>query len=259
MPSFPGKYTALLDISRFFRYTVPCNIVGKKANKKEMNREVWSKKASPFFIGAYIILVCAVAIFYALQKNAYSAILCFASLLFLGVPYLFYRLFRVKPLAQLNLLIYGFVLVAYTFGVTMRGYNNIAWLDKVIHTSSGVLFTFVGFLLFYILKAEKRVERHEAGQGALFSVSFSMTIAVLWEFLEYALDFILHNDPQRVATTGIHDTMQDLLVCALGSLIMFVSIFVYYRTGKKGFLTGIVDCYVQREQAMLLAENEETI
>ncbi len=218
----------------------------KQTALPENRREAIFQKINPLIIGIFSLAVIVIGVRFILEQNPYSYTLTFLSLLFLPLPYLFYRIFRIKPLYQLNVLIYVFVFAAYTFGVAMRGYNNIAWMDKVTHGISGVIFTFVGFLLFYILKPEKKRNRKDCAQVCFFSVSFSMTIAVIWEIIEYIINFILHNDPQRVAATGVNDTMQDMIACGIGSLVMMLSILLYYRKNRKLLLTGIVDTFVRR-------------
>ena len=39
---------------------------------------------------------------------------------------------------------------------------------------------------------------------------------------------------QHVLTTGVHDTMQDMIVCLIGSLFVLFSVWRYYRKGKAG-------------------------
>ncbi len=48
------------------------------------------------------------------------------------------------------------------------------------------------------------------------------------------MNFIFHSDPQHVLTTGVNDTMQDMIVCLVGSLFILFSVWRYYRKGKAG-------------------------
>ena len=53
----------------------------------------------------------------------------------------------------------------------------------------------------------------------LFIFGICMTIAVLWEFFEFSCDKFLGQHMQELVTAGVDDTMYDLLVATLGSII----------------------------------------
>ena len=72
-----------------------------------------------------------------------------------------------------------------------------------------------------------------------------MGMACFWEICEYTLDLVVHNDPQKVLTTGIHDTMQDMIVCTIGALLMFIPYYLYYKKKKVGFIMGGFERMVQ--------------
>ena len=45
--------------------------------------------------------------------------------------------------------------------------------------------------------------------------------------------------------TGVADTMIDMIVCTLGSLILLFPMYLYYRRGKTSFFMGIVETFVR--------------
>jgi hypothetical protein len=61
----------------------------------------------------------------------------------------------------------------------------------------------------------------------LFIISFALAIASLWEIFEYLDSFYFKADPQKVVMTGISDTMGDIIVAFLGSIL--VSICFYFE------------------------------
>ncbi len=70
----------------------------------------------------------------------------------------------------------------------------------------------------------------------LFIISVTLSVAVCWEFFEYFGNILFGGDAQRVAKTGVNDTMQDMLVAFIGSII--VSIIYYIEEKRK--LNGMV-------------------
>ena len=79
------------------------------------------------------------------------------------------------------------------------------------------------------------MQKSDGPQAIVFSVSFAMLIAVVWEIFEYAINLVLHNDPQKVLNTGVNDTMLDMIVCLIGALFLAICMYFYYQKGKKEF------------------------
>lgn len=196
----------------------------------------------------FILFSAAAAVsFYLLSKgNIYNGILVILSVPMLLIPSIFYRIFRLEPIYSLNFLAYLFISFAYTLGVALSGYNKIPLLDKAAHTFSGVFFTFIGLILIYTLKPEKKLSKEDFPMIAIFSVSFSLAVAAIWEIIEYLINFIAKNDPQKVKTTGVNDTMLDIIVCTIGSLFFLIPIYLYFYKNKKSFLMGIYNTLTQK-------------
>lgn len=128
----------------------------------------------------------------------------------------------IKSRAKLNLPIeFDMVLVAFMYAAVFLGkvgsaYERYWWWDSVLHTSSGFILGYVGFLLLYLKVQQKKIQ---ASRKLIGLIIFSIALAsgALWEIFEFGLDTIFHGDLQR---TGIKDTMGDLIVDAIGGLIM---------------------------------------
>ena len=71
-------------------------------------------------------------------------------------------------------------------------YYTISWWDKLLHISGGVLFAIVGVCFFRHMEPESR----HPWMAAVFGLMFSMAVAVLWEFVEFAADAFLGMDMQ---------------------------------------------------------------
>ena len=54
-------------------------------------------------------------------------------------------------------------------------------------------------------------------------IMFVLMIASLWEFLEYTTDIFLKMDVQHNIDTGVNDTMEDMLVAFIGSVIVSIN------------------------------------
>ena len=78
------------------------------------------------------------------------------------------------------------------------------------------------------------------GFNFLFIISITLMIASLWEFLEFGVDTFFGMNVQHSIDTGVRDTMEDMLIAFLGSLIVSISYLVENKIGKNGFLKKIV-------------------
>ena len=110
--------------------------------------------------------------------------------------------------------------------------------DKIDHFISGFLLTTIG-LCFYFYMDKSKEKNWKL--GIWFALFFTMFIAVLFEFAEYFVYLTTDKDPQLNLTTGVVDTMDDLLVCFISSLVSLVTFSLYFSKGYKIFKYPIID------------------
>lgn len=195
------------------------------------------------------ILYCLISLFsviyYSLYHSDYYLLLSLASFLFLLAPPLFIHLLHLKKSSQLSFFILLFCFVSFTLGMVFKGYANWHHFDKLVHTFSGLFFAWLGVFFFYCLKGKKKIETSDYSLVSWFSFLFSLSVAAVWEIYEYILSLLLKTDPQNVLTTGVTDTMLDMIVCLMGALLFEISIYYYYRKHKVSFLMGIFQFQLQ--------------
>lgn len=201
-------------------------------------REKLYHRLNFFFVLFYLSVSIILAAYYASSGQSYYSTLGICGPLLLLLPTVLERIMGFRPAYQLHFLIYLFSFFAYVVGLVMQAYQYTPYYDKIIHALSGVLGMSVGVLLFYALKPGRTVQKSDFPLVAVFSFSVSMTVACLWEIGEYLVGQFFPCDPQRVLTTGVADTMQDIIVCLFGSLFFIPSLVRYYRQGKSTLLMG---------------------
>jgi len=102
-------------------------------------------------------------------------------------------------------------------------YYTLPGWDKLLHTTGGVMFVILGAYLFDLLM---RGQNHQTAK-VIFSLCFSMAVAVLWEFCEFGADTFLGMDMQY--DTVVHGLNSYLLgdrVGVIGSISNIESITV---------------------------------
>ena len=138
-----------------------------------------------------------------------SAALCVFSLVLFLLPALAETQLRIEIPPLFEGIIYLFIFAAEILGEVNHYYVLIPGWDSMLHTINGFLCAAVGFSLVDLLN------RHSPGLKlsplylALVAFCFSMTIGVLWEFVEFAVDQTLLLDMQK-----------DFVIQAFGSVTL---------------------------------------
>ena len=99
--------------------------------------------------------------------------------------------------------------------------------------------------LFLMICPEHRVTRENLALAVLFVFFASMAVAGLWEISEYFVHAVTGRDVQRVALTGVDDTMQDMIVCMIGTLAYLPAI-VRLGHGRSNVFTGPAEAFAAK-------------
>ena len=150
------------------------------------------------------LMVIAVLVAQVFKRNFENVFLCGLTLLLLLVPTFVERKIHVDLPDTLEIIIMLFIFAAEILGEIQAYYITFPYWDTMLHTINGFLCAAIGFALVDILN---RSERFSIQLSPLFlaitAFCFSMTIGVLWEFFECAMDqlFLLDMQKDTVVTT----------------------------------------------------------
>lgn len=212
------------------RCTVPGGIVKPREGIRE---GIFMKKntSKRYLAWGMIFIFVASGIVFGILQFAIGEIsrglLGLAAALFLLVPWFFKTQIGAHPYL---LYIEGFAYctLAYSVGCVYQQFDAVPMLDKVAHFWSGFVFTLLGYGIFLWLRKK---EQNPIGRpplvGVGFAVFFSSFIAVLWEIMEFLGYVFFQHDSQHHLTTGVFDTMGDLITCFVGSLLCGISVLLY--------------------------------
>ena len=163
-----------------------------------------------------IIVIAIVFLFRCIFDPNYSkwgGVIAGVTLPFL--PEIFSKLFRIKISYRVELMYYIFLILALSLGISADLYKTVPLYDKAVHTLSGAGTALIGFYMLRYFKAEKT----PAVFRGMFMIFFSISVAVAWEFFEFFCDKCLGQHMQQLVTTGVDDTMLDMLVATIGAII----------------------------------------
>jgi len=172
----------------------------------------------------------------------------------LFAPILFRNRLQVEIPAEFHLMAVIFIFASFYLGEIQHFYLRYWWWDIVLHATAGLLMGILGFLLVYVLNESKRVELHMTpGFIAFFAFTFAVAIGALWEIFEFGMDQILGTVMQKPMLddpSGLTDTMWDMIVNAIGALIISITGWWYLKRNQSFFVKDWIRKFIERNPGM---------
>lgn len=144
-----------------------------------------------------ILIVCCMIL--QIIKHRYdNAVICLVTLGLFTIPNLVKKNLEVELPTCLEVVIYFFIFSAEILGEVQNFYGLIDNFDTVLHTINGFLMGAIGFSLINLIN-KKRVSYTKLSPFfvCLFSLCFSISVGVLWEFGEFGVDYLFNKDCQK--------------------------------------------------------------
>lgn len=196
------------------------------------------------------------------HNNTLIVILAFILTYF---PSILKKRFGVYLPKRLEITITLFIFASHVLGEINGFYDKIPWWDTMLHTTSGVILGLVGFLFVYLLNenGDKNVNLSPIFV-VIVAFCFAMTMGVFWEFFEYGADRLFGFNMQKFrmpGQDGLVDTMDDLIVDAVGTLVACIGGWIYMKKKKDTLFNDYFDEWFESEKiknAKLNAENKQT-
>ncbi|MDO4546078.1 MAG: hypothetical protein Q4C25_07970 [Bacillota bacterium] len=257
-----------------------------------MAREEVSKGKEPVSKGKLIVyvvlrvIVIGVMIAQIFNHNWHNVMTCALTLILFMLPAMLSRKLYINLPTALEVIIVLFIFAAEILGEIRGFYVMFPRWDDMLHTTNGFLAAAIGFALVDILNRHENVKMSLSPAfvaGAAFC--FSMTIGVLWEFFECAMDMFFGKDMQKdtwltefnsvainpdglnvpvhvdvdsvtlngmtwdkYLDVGLYDTMHDLFVNFIGAVVFSVLGLIYIKNRGKGLAAKFVPTLIRREK-----------
>jgi hypothetical protein len=163
------------------------------------------------------------------------------------IPAFIWRRCQIYLPPELQLVAVAFVYLSLFLGSARDYYYRFWWWDIVLHTGSGFLLGLVGFVAIYLLNHTDRLPRDvRPAFRCIFGLTFAVTLGVLWEIFEFAVDSIWPEVNMQSNETGVADTMYDLIVDTIGAVVVALMGWAYYKTGRYSFLADGIRKFIER-------------
>lgn len=172
----------------------------------------------------------------------------------LFVPILFRNNMQMEIPVEFHFTAVIFIFASFYLGEVQDFYIRYWWWDVALHATAGLLMGIFGFLLVYILNESKRVELNMTpGFIAFFAFLFAISIGTIWEIFEFGMDELLSTNMQKPMLgdpSGLTDTMWDMIVNAVGAIIISGTGWWYLKKGKRFFVKDWIRKFINRNPRM---------
>ena len=171
---------------------------------------------------------------HAKVKSDYTLMLvqCLMAIVVMFLPSALERRFRLDIPNYMVVLYFAFLYCAVYLGEVRNFYYVVPHWDTILHGFSGAMLGALGFVLVNLLNDAPNVKMSlSPGFVAFFAFCFALACGAVWEIYEYLMDGLLHMNMQHFAVedgtpllgrAALLDTMKDLIVDALGALVIAV-------------------------------------
>ena len=174
-----------------------------KAAMQTAHQELKRKRSvtAVYLVLRLMVILIMVAQFF--NKNFENVFLCLLTLVLFLLPTIFERRLQIDLPDTLEIIIMLFIFAAEILGEISAFYTTFQGWDTMLHTLNGFLCAAIGFSLVDMFD---RNERFSLSLSPVFmaivAFCFSMTIGVLWEFFECAMDQLFLLDMQKDAVVN---------------------------------------------------------
>ena len=171
---------------------------GRESKRQALLRK---KKEEPAAFWTYVVLrfiVILILIRCILRGDIESAFVCVLVLVIYLLPQFVENRLNIDIPTTLEVIIFVFVFAAEILGELQSYFIKYSNWDTILHTSSGFLCAAVGFSLADLLnRSDNAKVQLSPGYLAITAFCLSMTIGILWEFIEFSADRLFLLDMQK--------------------------------------------------------------
>jgi hypothetical protein len=200
-----------------------------------------------------ITLVVAGALFRGQWLVAFSGIIVLA-LTF--TPAIIERRLHVQLPTEFTLITCLFLYASFGLGDVGDFYERFGWWDLALHGISALITGLIGFLVIYVFYMTDRI-RVAPIYVAIITFGFAVSIGTIWEIFEFLMDWYFGLNMQ---SSGLVDTMTDLMVNAAGALVAAAIGYYYVKGGDTLIGQRLIRRFVERisKNARWQQESDQT-
>ena len=175
---------------------------------KTLREQIRENKALAAVYIVLRVLVVLIMVAQFFNGNFENVFLCLLTLVLFTIPSFIERTIKIDVPDTLEIIILLFIFAAEILGEIQAYYTQYPGWDTMLHTLNGFLCAAIGFSLVDILNRSDRFTFSLSPVYlAVVAFCFSMTVGVLWEFFEWAMDSFFLLDMQKDAVVSTISTV----------------------------------------------------
>lgn len=219
--------------------------------KAKAKKPLYEKKSTFIVYLVLRVIVLGEIVLCVFRRDFESVFLCALTLILMMLPSLFERGLNIELPDALEIIILLFIFAAEILGEINSFYVNVPHWDTVLHTINGFLCAAIGFAMVDMFnRNEKFSFKLSPLYLAIAAFCFSMTVGVLWEFLEFGCDQLFQLDMQKdtivntIGSVSLDDTLSNKVIRIddISDVIIVHSDGTQEALGLGGYLDiGIID------------------
>lgn len=192
-----------------------------------------------------VVVMLGIAIYLLLTKKdinrgrvIFTMIQLVAMLFVLRIAHFIQDKFHFKIPNLLDFVLISFAFSGFILGDVFNFYGKIPYWDSILHTFSGIVIAYIGFIVIEYLDQEYTIPLSVSPLFmSVIVVSVALAIGAVWEIGEYTVDDIFHtNNQQYMESTrstlynkddtplqghaALDDTMKDLMLDLGGAIVV---------------------------------------
>ena len=151
-----------------------------------------------FALYSVLRILVIISLINTLIKREYeSTMVCVLVLILFLIPSFMEEQLHMEIPPLFEAIIYVFIFAAQILGEVNNFYTSIPGWDTVLHTINGFLAAAVGFSMIYILNRHSKNISLSPFYLAMVAFCFSLTVGIMWEFVETVGDLFFGQDMQK--------------------------------------------------------------
>jgi len=152
-------------------------------------KKLLNKSSDIIFVLLFLLTLIS-SIISLVNKDYRNSIIAIITIIIISIPYLLERKRKLKFSHIFKILIYFFIFSNSILGEVYHFYIDYKYGDFILHMAGGFIFTSIGLSLICKYKINFLIV-------LILTLSFSMTVSLTWEFVEYTSDKIFYTDTQK--------------------------------------------------------------
>lgn len=185
-----------------------------------------SQKIHHSIFALFIVTMAALATISCFQAQWADLFVIIQAIVISSIPYYLERKHGVHTPYLLRTSFVLFMFSTLILGEIADLYNTFWWWDIALHAVSSAGITLIGFILITVIYLDRDLKASPLLSSFLV-FSFAMSLAVIWEVYEFFIDIFFETETAMQLSNA--DTMTDLIIAILGSIIICIYGYHYLK------------------------------